>query len=136
MKKFLLSTLTAIAATVAAYGQASFILLSVDDNTANSGGLMAYSISENGRWICGTTPVLFAFTADLETGDIRYYEPLDDYGSEFRCISNDGVAVGFNGQYGAVDINTNSYITLFTPEGMKPIGNHHTEQCHNLRCSS
>lgn len=123
MKKFLLSTLTVIAATVAAYGQASFILLSDDDNTANSGGLMAFSISENGRWICGTTPVNFAFTADLETGDIKYYEPYNDYGSQYRKISNNGIAVGFNGQYGAFDTNTNSYIVLGTPDGLVPIGN-------------
>ena len=123
MKKFILSTLTAFATFFSTSAQASLILLSDDDNTENSGGLMAYSISENGRWICGTTPVIFAFTADLETGDIKYYEPYDDYGSEFRGISNNGIAVGFNGSYGAFDTTTNNYIVLETPDGLVPIGN-------------
>lgn len=100
MRKILLSTALLLSIGTAAMAQSLTILPDVDEH-----GYMGLSISRNGKYICGSTVNYEAFVADWQNEKVQLLDPIDDFGTELRSVSNDGVAVGFNGPAITLDMD-------------------------------
>lgn len=100
MKKILFTSIV-LAQTCLAFGQNG---LTVFTPSAENGGLQGLAISENGKYICGSTDAYDGFIADVETQEVKFDVATDDMGCEYRAVSSTGVAVGFNGPGRTFDI--------------------------------
>lgn len=119
MKK-LFTLLTSVAVCCAANAQ-SFKTLSF-----GTGGIPGFEepmmiglgISPDGKYVCGITMTdeVGYFLGSLETDDYYYMFTEDDEGAELRHISNNGVAIGYNGPGVIVNLDGTETV-LDTPEG-------------------
>lgn len=67
---------------------------------------MGLGISANGKYICGTDMYQGMFIADWQSGQIVSAATTDDAsGAELRGVSNEGLAVGFDGPAITFDLN-------------------------------
>lgn len=77
--------------------------------------LMGLGISPDGHYACGSLGFGY-FVADATSGEVRYELTDDDEGAELRHISNNGIAIGYNGP--GVTYNIEGVETVLkTPEG-------------------
>ncbi|MGM9844151.1 MAG: hypothetical protein ACI30S_08025, partial [Muribaculaceae bacterium] len=114
-----LALAVAIPATISAQ---SLVVINDDFGIQNYGGLQGLAISENGKWLCGTTQAYAGFLLNMETAEVIYDEPIDDYGCELRGVSNAGNAIGMNGN--AISIDATGYkFGLETPGLEQSIAN-------------
>ena len=121
MKKSLLSLALAVAIPAAISAQ-SLVIINDDLGIENYGGLQGLSISENGKWISGSTQAYAGFLLNMETAAVIYDEALDDFGCELRSVSNTGKAVGMNVNAITIDALGSKQI-LETPDGNQSIAN-------------
>ncbi|MDE6120829.1 MAG: hypothetical protein K2F63_03470, partial [Muribaculaceae bacterium] len=117
MKQLSTLFLASIIASAASAQQASISVVKVDGYALN-----ALSISRNGAYICGATWDRDAFVTARD-GNPFALMPDDEQGeatgSELRHVSDNGVAVGTNGELGVIfDIEGNR-TDLTVPEGYK-----------------
>ena len=106
---------------------------------------VSQAISSNHRYITGTNNDLGLFIYDLDTDEYVIGLAVDDYGADMRAVTNDGVAIGYNGpaQTYSIDGTINE---LEAPEGEKAIardatedlsiivGNHYGESYYTTAC--
>ena len=73
-------------------------------------GTMATAMSPNGRYIGGSVYATSGgFLFDRETKKVQMYDALDENTDlQIKSISNDGLAVGWNGPACTFDFNTNT----------------------------
>ncbi|MGN0033781.1 MAG: hypothetical protein ACI358_08425 [Candidatus Limimorpha sp.] len=120
MKKTLLTLALSIAMSAFAWAQQ----LEIFANPAGAyGAIQVLTMSDNSMFVAGTTETMAGFIMNVETGDIVYDESIDAYGAEMRGVSNDGIAVGMNGNAIALDITTGEKMELETPENNNSIAN-------------
>lgn len=114
MKKFY--TLSVLAVMAAGAFAQDAIQITTPQEVRNNGGQQAMAISANGKYVVGSSYQWDLFIYNAETKENKYFTKNDGVaGSEqgspnFLSVSNDGVAVGFDGN-GAVmiDFNTGRY---------------------------
>lgn len=98
-KTLLLVSLASVSA--AALAQKVTILPNPSDNM-----YMGQAISANGKYICGTDMNEGMFIADWQSGKVVSAATSDEgMGAELRSVSNDGVAVGYDGPAVTFDMN-------------------------------
>lgn len=93
---------------------------------------MGQAISANGKYVCGSDAAYGMFVADWAAGKVVYAETTDDEGegAELRSVSNDGLAVGYDGPAVAYDISgqktylgtVDGLAESITPDGKKIAG--------------
>ena len=67
----------------------------------NEPGIMAFGISPNGRYVCGSIEYASGiFIGDLETNKMFYSISDSDTGAQLLNINNNGEAIGFDGDCG------------------------------------
>lgn len=122
MKKSLLTTL-ALASACISFAQNGLTVLPLGP-TADEWGMQGLAISDNGKYVCGATGDMSGFLTEVATGTTLVDAPMDDYGCEFRGVSNEGLAVGFNIMARTLDMNgeavsygTNTMFEDVTPDG-------------------
>ena len=74
-------------------------------------------------YVAGTTETMAGFVMNVATGAIVYDEALDEFGCEMRGVSNDGIAVGINGNAIILNVNTGEKMELETPANNTSIAN-------------
>ncbi len=63
-------------------------------------------ISPNGKYVAGTDYFTYAgFVTDWQAGEFKTQDPIDEFGCEWRQVTDNGVAVGFNGPASTFDYN-------------------------------
>ena len=84
--------------------------------------LMGFSISSNGKFICGTIQSgSGGFSADCQTGEVKWMI-ADETGGEFRGINNNGTAIGFMDADGVkVPFDTMEPQVLKAPYGVRTV---------------
>ncbi|MDE7345536.1 MAG: hypothetical protein K2N48_02210 [Muribaculaceae bacterium] len=84
--------------------------------------LMGFSISANGRYICGAIEQGGGvFIADCETGEVKW-KMADEAGGELRSVDNAGSSIGFLDDDGVVvSFETLGVDILQRPEGVRGI---------------
>lgn len=100
MNKTLLLAAAFAACGAAASAQTINILPNTDTDEEGlyvNGGWMPLAISTSGQYVCGSTGYGAGFVWDIANDKRADVMPLDDMGCEYRHVSDDGLAVGFNG---------------------------------------
>lgn len=120
MKKTLLTLALSIVVSAFAWAQQLSI---ITDETGTQGAIQVLTMSDNGMYVAGTTETMAGFVMNVATGAIVYDEALDEFGCEMRGVSNDGIAVGLNGNAIILNVNTGEKTELETPANNTSIAN-------------
>lgn len=120
MKKTLLTLALSIVVSAFAWAQQLSI---ITDETGTQGAIQVLTMSDNGMYVAGTTETMAGFVMNVATGAIVYDEALDEFGCEMRGVSNDGIAVGINGNAIILNVNTGEKMELETPANNTSIAN-------------
>lgn len=120
MKKTLLTLALSVVVSAFAWAQQLSI---ITDETGTQGAIQVLTMSDNGMYVAGTTETMAAFVMNVATGAIVYDEAIDEFGGEMRGVSNDGIAVGMNGNAIILNVNTGEKMELETPANNTSIAN-------------
>lgn len=120
MKKTLLTLALSIVVSTFAWAQQLSI---ITDEAGTQGAIQVLTMSDNGMYVAGTTETMAGFVMNVATGAIVYDEALDEFGCEMRGVSNDGIAVGLNGNAIILNVNTGEKTELETPANNTSIAN-------------
>lgn len=120
MKKTLLTIALSIVVSAFAWAQQLSI---ITDEAGTQGAIQVLTMSDNGMYVAGTTETMAGFVMNVATGAIVYDEALDEFGCEMRGVSNDGIAVGLNGNAIILNVNTGEKTELETPANNTSIAN-------------
>lgn len=102
MRKLLLSVCLTAATCVNAQ---TLNLINVPED---EGGAMIMDISNNGKYLGGTTTMgMGAILIDWQNDKRVIVDPVDEEGAEIRNVSNNGIGIGFNGPGITLDMNGN-----------------------------
>lgn len=97
---------------------------------------MISSISENGKYVAGADAYGTMFVADWAAGNVVLCAEGDDAGGHARAVSNDGLAVGVNGQATTLSIDgtvkvvsdgDDAILSGVTPDGSMIVGEYNVE---------
>lgn len=120
MKKISIAAMMAAVLCSSAYGEATFQRITSDSFLNRYGGTQVFSISRNGRYMGGTTYIMYGFVYDADKNETLSVDPTigsalaeDNESCQIMAISDNGIAVGSDGN-GAimVDMNTSKYTVL------------------------
>lgn len=120
MKKTLLTLALSIVVSAFAWAQQLSI---ITYEAGTQGAIQVLTMSDNGMYVAGTTETMAGFVMNVATGAIVYDEALDEFGCEMRGVSNDGIAVGINGNAIILNVNTGEKTELETPANNTSIAN-------------
>lgn len=115
MKRRVLGSFMALATVLSASAQSNGIkILSINETEEDMPvQLMGLAISENGKYVSGTTMLGGSFVSELSTGRYAYFSSED---SQIRGVDNNGTGVGYD-SYTPVTLNIDGTKTVLEMSG-------------------